>query len=64
MDAERGGFTITSREAASILGVSVAVLRNYNLPYRQYTPNGRRWYRQSDIDRFIETHTYNLEEAS
>lgn len=64
MDTKHDGFTLTSREAATALGVSVAVLRNYSLPYRQYGANGRRWYRESDIEQFKTEHTYNLKEAS
>lgn len=45
---------ISRKEAADLLEVSAATVKNYKLPYRQYKPRGKVFYRRLDILEFKE----------
>lgn len=59
---ESENVTVYSREAAEMLGVSIAVLHNYDIPYKQYAFKGKRHYKHSDIKSFIAKHTFNVKD--
>ena len=43
-------FNVTNSKAMKMLGLSGKAVRGLPLPYRQFKPRGRRYYRLADIE--------------
>lgn len=44
-------FNLQTKEVAQLLGVKARVVYGLPLPYQQLQPNGKRLYRQTDVER-------------
>ncbi|MFZ1567763.1 MAG: hypothetical protein WAT29_02990 [Thiolinea sp.] len=50
-DQNLGSFKLQTKEVARLLGVKARVVYGLPLPYQQLQPNGKRLYRQTDVER-------------
>lgn len=50
-DQNLGSYSLQTKEVAHLLGVKARVVYGLPLPYQQLQPNGKRLYRQADIER-------------
>ena len=50
-DQNLGSYNLQTKEVAHLLGVKARVVYGLPLSYQQLQPNGKRLYRQADVER-------------